>query len=686
MDRKRIVDRHHPELDRPDPLSPLSVGNGEFAFTADITGLQTFPERYEVPLGTMSNWGWHFTGGRDRFRPEDAELHLFETNGRMVGYPMKPGAKAEAYHWLRQNPHRLQLGRVSFRFLGRDGKELRFEDTGDYSQKLDLWTGRLTSLFVVRGVPVEVETACSPGSDAIGVKVRSELIAEGRLQAFLRFPAPDMTDNAWDKSVFPEWDRDDRHGTALVGSEDRAAVLERRMDEDRYFVRWDWSGGRLAQTGTHEWTLVPDSSAKELAFTVGFSPSMPPAPSSAGSAGEIFDDSARHWESFWTGGAAIDFAGSSDPRAFELERRVVLSQFLCALHSGGSLPPQETGLMYNSWFGKAHLEMHWWHAAHFPLWGRAAILGKSMDWYARILPIARELARSQGYEGARWPKMVGHDGVPCPSPVAPGLIWQQPHPIAMAELLYKADPTRAALERFRETVFESADFMASFAVWNEEKRAYDLGPPLIPAQECHSMRESVNPPYELEYWKYGLTAAVRWAERLGAEPNPRWAEVAGALAKPAHRDGVYLAHERCPDTFAAKNRDHPSMLGALGILPGTLVDPDVMRSTLLAVKDRWRWDTAWGWDFPMCAMTAARLGERDLAVDFLLMDQVKNTYLVSGHNYQRPGLTAYLPGNGGLLTAVAMMACGWEGSESRDNPGFPREGWSVRWDGLQPWL
>lgn len=63
MEREQIVRRHNPEFDRLDPLSPLSVGNGEFAFTADITGLQTFPEQYEVPLGTQSNWGWHFTGG-----------------------------------------------------------------------------------------------------------------------------------------------------------------------------------------------------------------------------------------------------------------------------------------------------------------------------------------------------------------------------------------------------------------------------------------------------------------------------------------------------------------------------------------------------------------------------------------------------------------------------------------------
>ena len=71
------------------------------------------------------------------------------------------------------------------------------------------------------------------------------------------------------------------------------------------------------------------------------------------------------------------------------------------------------------------------------------------------------------------------------------------------------------------------------------------------------------------------------------------------------------------------------------------------------------------------------------AVDALLLDTPKNVYRPSGHNYQRPGLTLYLPGNGGLLYAVAMMAAGWEGGPERPSPGFPDDGsWVVRAEGL----
>jgi hypothetical protein len=44
IDRFTLVTRHNPTLNKFDLLSPLSVGNGEFAFTADVTGLQTFSE------------------------------------------------------------------------------------------------------------------------------------------------------------------------------------------------------------------------------------------------------------------------------------------------------------------------------------------------------------------------------------------------------------------------------------------------------------------------------------------------------------------------------------------------------------------------------------------------------------------------------------------------------------------
>lgn len=85
----------------------------------------------------------------------------------------------------------------------------------------------------------------------------------------------------------------------------------------------------------------------------------------------------------------------------------------------------------------------------------------------------------------------------------------------------------------------------------------------------------------------------------------------------------------------------------------------------------------------MVAMTAARLGERETAIRRLLMDAPHNRYTANGHCFQSRWLAGYLPGNGGLLAALAMMAAGWEDGPA-NAPGFPKDGkWQIRSEGLR---
>lgn len=180
-----------------------------------------------------------------------------------------------------------------------------------------------------------------------------------------------------------------------------------------------------------------------------------------------------------------------------------------------------------------------------------------------------------------------------------------------------------------------------------------------------------------------MDAAQRWRERLGLKRVGKWDEMIKGLSALPVGDGVYLAHENCPQTFSERNHDHPSMLAALGVLPGDGVDRETMRRTLFRTMKDWKWDQTWGWDNPMTAMTAARLGETSLAVDALMMQTEKNRYLRNGHNWQRQNLPCYLPGNGGLLYAIAMMAGGWQNAPQKPAPGFPQDGsWTVRSEGI----
>jgi hypothetical protein len=453
----------------------------------------------------------------------------------------------------------------------------------------------------------------------------------------------------------------------------------RTLDATTYTVGMAWDAGSLQPTtDPHVVRLVTGAEALDLVVTFADGRDEPPIDT----AEATFAAAEECWGSFWSSGAAIDLGACTDPRAPELERRIVLSQYLTAVNCSGHLPPQETGLITNSWNGKFHLEMHWLHAAHFVPWGRPELLARSLDWYRSILPAAKDWARHQGYEGARWPKQVGPDGRDSPNETGPFLIWQQPHPLYYAELLYRQDPSPTLVDDLAELVDETARFMASFV--EDRDGTFHLAPPLIPAQECYDRHTTEDPTFELAYWWWGLEVAQRWRERQGLDRDASWQSVQDHLARPHQQDGRYTAIATEP---YVRRDDHPSMLAALGVVPPTpLVDPEVMAATLADVIETWEWDSAWGWDFPVLAMTAARCGEPQAAVDALLMDQPKNACLRNGHNPQRGNrLPIYLPGNGGLLAAVSLMAGGWDGADG-PAPGFPKDGkWDVRFEGFTPW-
>lgn len=674
IDRRAVVARHNVVHESAKAEHFLQVGNGEFSFSMDVTGLQTLDREFDpaIPLHTMSNWGWHSFPNDDGYRYEQT-LSEFKVDGRTVTYADRQGSPAGEY--FRVNPHRVNLARIGLWWEGQDadGGADR-ADLTEIHQELDVWSGCVTSRYKFRGERVVVKTVADPESDAASFRVTSPLLASGKLGIAVRFSYPA---GVWGPQV-DDFTRPNDHETQWLGS-GQHGVFRRTLDE------WTYTAAIVSRDepsveslGPHAWRFTwPQAETAE--FTIAFSPSVETQSQSVKTFRETQAAAATHWEQFWQSGGVLDLGAVDDPRAREIERRVVLSQYLTAIQNG-SMPPAETGLVCNSWYGKQHLEMHWWHAAHFPMWGRGETLAKSLTWYREILPQARAIAARQGYAGVRWPKMCGPDGVSSPSGVGEFLVWQQPHVITLAELLYRADPRPETLARYADLVEATAAFMADFAL-ADEQGVYHLPSPLIPAQECYRPRETRDPTYELAYWHWALSTAQQWRERAGQARHANWDQVIENLARPAVRDGCYAAIAVEPFT---NRRDHPSMLCALGVLPRTpLIDPAIMRATADSVEADWDWESTWGWDYPVMAMTRARCGQRELAVDALLRDSPKNGYLPNGHNYQEPRLPLYLPGNGGTLTAAAMMAAGWDGAPDRPAPGFP-EDWDVRFEGLKP--
>ncbi|WP_370476358.1 hypothetical protein [Tamlana flava] len=687
IDRKAVVTRHNVKISEVDTLGSLNVGNGKFSFTVDVTGLQTFPEFYSngVPLGTQSEWGWHTSLNTEDFKHEET-LKAYNFNGNpnsLYAIQNREDKRAmAAADYFRANPHRLQLGNFGLEILKKDGSIAKPEDIKNINQELNLWTGKIESAFNVEGVPVKVITYGDSKTDGISAKIESPLLKENRLQLKFRFSYP--TNEFADKGT--NYSQSKKHTTEVNKENGNSFLFIRTLDNDQYFVSAKLSSeAELSKIEDHYYTLLPNSDGT-LEVTVQFSAEK--TNSVLNDFNVIEQNSIAQWEEFWSSGGAVDFSECTDSRAFELERRVVLSQYLTRSQCAGHYPVQETGLTYNSWYGKPHMEMYWWHAAHYPLWGRTDLLENSMHWYFDAFEGAKEIAQRQGYKGVRWQKMTDHAGGEAPSNVGSFLIWQQPHVIYLAELIYRNNPTSENLEKYKNLIFETANFMASFPSYDAENDRYNLGKGVIPAQECFDKTETFNPPMELSYWKWGLEKAQEWRKRLDLEPNKEWQKIIDKLSPMAQNDGVYLVAESVPNSYSETSEhtiDHPAVLGAISYLPqNNYIDIPTMNRTFDVVNKVWTWNHTWGWDFPLEAMAATRLNRPKDAINALFRGEITNTYLPSGHNYQTPRLTLYLPGNGGYLSAIALMCAGYDGN-TIDNPGFPKDGtWNVKWEGLKP--
>ena len=743
IDRKAVVARHNPLITEADPLASLTVGNGHFATTVDVTGMQSFPFEYRggVPLTAMSDWGWHKFENTKELTPAESEKTVDLGHGHPEVYAVEYKASSSspqggvternvaATQYFRVNPHRLNLGAIGLELSASvsDGPAIRLTDLSDIHQELKLYDGIIESHFAVDASPVDVTTAALQDKDAVVYRIKTPLLKDGRCHVVIRFPYP--TGKHADDAA--DWANTEAHSSRILMNAHthvadtiinrHSAIIEHAIDGTRYYLLLRWEGDAvLEEVAHHTFTLTPADKADVFSFEAMYSPTIEGLPTDGFFYEQSLKAVIKAWNRWWQEGAIVDFGQCTDPRAKELERRVVLSQYLTQVNCANSLPPQETGLTYNSWFGRPHLEMAWWHLVDFALWGRPQTVATILDWYNRVAyPEAKKIAQRQGFKGARWMKMTDPWAGEAPSNTGSFLIWQQPHYIYMAEELYRAHPTKETLAKYAEQVEATAEFMADFVTPFSVGKGSAFAKKQYILQGATAMQESMskdfsfNHPFELAYWHYGLSVANDWRERRGLPRRAEWDDIAQHLTPiPQNSEGVYTAGlpkgktdnlksfdpfdavasgakpVLATETFAEKCRsDHPAVLGSFGLLPPSPVCCDTIatKKTLDWVMQNWNWPTTWGWDYGMTAMAAARMGQPETALRVLLFDTQKNTYLKNGHNFQTADrLRIYLPGNGALLTAVAMMCAGWDGCPDPCNPGFPNDGtWNVRWEGLQ---
>ena len=671
IERDRLVRRFNPNLNKVDIHSPLTVGNGNFAFNCDVTGLQTLYDAYTggCPVLTMASCGFHTCPNKEggKYSLSDLQMTEYDYRGRRVYYPVKetPGNR-EVYKWLRENPHRFNLARVR---LMLDGRAISPDELSDIDQTLDMFTGILVSSFRIDRDKVYVTTAVG-NSDTVGVKIESPLLKE-RLSVMIDFPygSPDITGS--------DFGAEEKHTTRLV-NHTMLKIGERQLDGDSYYCRIN-TVDMVDEPGSHCVRLT-SRDRQRIVFAMSFSKEKDDIEPVIYK--EIIEESTLRYYSLWNRGAFIDVTESEDERADELERRIITSMYLSFAEDLGSLPPQETGLTCNSWYGKFHLEMHPIHSAYAALYGRGSLLEPSLEWYLKALPAAKENAARNGFKGARWPKMTGPEAVDSPSPIAPLLVWQQPHIIYMLWLLYLSRyrddrvevpeiPEEQFLKKYEEVIYETALFMSDLVFYNRYRDVYELLPPLYSVQEKGNPEEIKNPPFETAYFAFGLKTAAEWLKKLGRDVK-NFEEISEKMAKPYISGGLIQAWEGFDNTYTKLNLDHPSMLFSVGWL-GEAIDKQTVLNSLERFKENWDFKSLWGWDFALLAMVYADLGEYEKAFDMLLYSSEKNTYVTSGQNAQvsRKDLPLYLPGNGSLLLAMTKLkSC---------------RGWYVKTEGMMPY-
>jgi len=278
-------------------------------------------------------------------------------------------------------------------------------------------------------------------------------------------------------------------------------------------------------------------------------------------------------------------------------------------------------------------------------------------------------------------------------------VWQQAHSVLLAEAQRRAAAAaggaaaaRAEMERLAPVVFATADFLASFAA-RDGAGAFHLMPPLYGGEETGDPRAISDPAFELVQVGSALDTAAGWRAALGLPPAPAWEAVRGRLAPPpldpaTRAPPLYANNAACACLYArgacafpragcpGPLGSHPMTAGLVGVLNGLAGDggrrygvtAESANATAAAVLANWTWGDAraspdvWGWDAPMVALALARLGwGPEAAVGALLLNFNKNLYNVQGVNQGMGNHTAYLPGNGGTLLAVAALAAGFDG-------------------------
>lgn len=588
--KKSDIIKYNLKFNHIDSKNPVIIGNGDFAITLDQTGTQSLYEIYkDIPLSTMSNKNWFYKDKKD-IKPSyvDGKAYMLFNLDNDPNYQIN-----------RQYPFKYSFMQI---LLYDNDKLIDINNIKDVKQELDLYKGIVTSSFNYKEKINKTISFIYQDHDEFNFKLQSD-----NLNLALKFNYPSYTKNGYRLDILPN----------VLVKEDRITLLY----DDKNSLSFKLKSSSNYQIVEN--TLIFDDN------NVSFSLALDEIKE-----GKLLDE-------FWKcdNGIIIDNE--------ELVKKMVLSKYLLHVNSTGIYPPQESGLTYNCWNSKFHLEMHLIHSLWNIYNNHVGDLVKSFDYYLSIMPSSLKRASLNGYKGLRFPKMTGPDGEDSPSNIGPLLIWQAPHILFMLQEIYYLYNKENIIKKYEPLISGTIDFMISFLTLKDSK--YQMLDPLLEACESIPLDRCQNPSFELEYWRYTLERQPKIDTVLYGHQRYDYLDITSKIITPKEDDGIYLKTYGVIDKYDLY-KDHPTEGFLMSFFKSKIVDKEKMVKTIDYILKNMDLSSYWGWDFPFLGLSLLNCGEIEKSIEVTQLNTINNQYLYNGYNTSpRDDLKAYLPGNGAFL-------------------------------------
>ena len=667
------VSRHNLVYEVP-PQHPLFTGNGSLGMSVDASGTQLLKQHYAPhTVSTIAQNIWYDPRMPEHLKGTEFSVHTYpHGENHTLAYPYaSTPVQQELYDWLRRHPNKCNLANFALTLeVGEKALRSPVELTV-FDQQLDLYDGLVRTHYQWEGVHTRLESFVHATKDLIVFHVADSAISPVSRTLRITISDPEGFDPRYETGPPAPKPGEERW---------RVRPLEHTGQSSNQRVFWALRplpngfsygliGGVTKEVESVHFSekeisveLAPRPQDEFTVFLFIVSEKENQNPTAFGK--EFIENALQQgypallrehqqwWHDYW-GRSAIELE-SGDERGKKLEEWYYRSLYYLASNDRGPLPPAEGGLVANSWFGKFHLEMHFWHAAGFLAANRPECVRPSLQWYLEVLPQAKKNAEAMGLKGAKYPKMTSFRGQDSPGLTNLRIYWHVGEISTLIWWYYLYTQDREFLRTMYPVLAESADFVASFLVENPTTAQYELWPPIATCDETTDFDKVRNPAFELAEFKAALNLAIAASELLRQDENKRahWIHVRDHLAPIANNGEVYLIYEGFEESWTPRHtRSHPSVLGPF--FPAFVVpDDEMIRATYDKVLALWNWDEVWGWDFGFAAAVGAWLNRPEDAVQCLLKAEKKISPVAT---FSGGGVNSYLPGNGALVLAINEM-------------------------------